>query len=107
MENSRHGSPEGLIEVAGNPAIDQLELSQPYLGLVFTALEHLNYSELSSSFDMTTNGDAVINLSVKGNSRGIERPVHLNYTHQENLMQLYKSTQIGVQLQNKIEAKVQ
>lgn len=99
--------PGGLIEVAGNPAIDQLELSQPYLGLVFTALEHLNYSELSSSFDMTTNGDAVINLSVKGNSRGIERPVHLNYTHQENLMQLYKSTQIGVQLQNKIEAKVQ
>lgn len=99
--------PGGLIEVAGNPAIDRLELSQPYLGLVFTALEHLNYTELASTFDMTPNGDAVLNLGVKGNSRGIERPVHLNYTHQENLIQLYKSTQIGNQLQNKIETKIQ
>jgi len=99
--------PGGLIEVAGNPAMDQLELSQPYLGLVFTALEHLNYSELASTFDMTPNGDAVINIGVKGHSRGVERPVHLNYTHQENLIQLYRSTQIGTQLQNKIETKVQ
>ena len=100
-------APGGLIEVAGNPAMDQLELSQPYLGLVFTALEHLNYTELSSSFDMIPNGDAQINIAVKGNSRDIERPVHLNYSHQENLIQLYKSTQIGNQLQSKIEAKVQ
>lgn len=100
-------APGGLIEVAGNPAMDQLELSQPYLGLVFTALEHLNYSELASTFDMTPSGEAVINIGVKGNSRGIERPVHLNYTHQENLIQLYKSTQISNQLQNKIETKVQ
>ncbi|MGX9460924.1 YdbH domain-containing protein [Shewanella sp. A14] len=100
-------SPGGLIEVAGNPAIDRLELTQPYLELVFTALEHLKYSELSSTFDMTPNGDAVIKIGVKGNSRDVERPVHLNYTHQENLIQLYKSTQIGNQLQNKIETKIQ
>lgn len=100
-------SPGGLIEVAGNPAMDQLALSQPYLELVFTALEHLNYTELASTFDMTPNGDASIYVGVKGKSRDIERPVHLNYDHQENLLQLYKSTQIGNQLQNKIETKVQ
>ncbi|WP_137221096.1 YdbH domain-containing protein [Shewanella sp. MEBiC00475] len=100
-------APGGLIEVAGNPAIDRLELSQPYLELVFTALEHLNYSELASTFDMTPNGDAVINIGVKGNSRGVERPVHLNYTHQENLIQLYRSTQVGNKIQNQIEIKVQ
>ncbi|MGI2169352.1 YdbH domain-containing protein [Shewanella sp. MF05960] len=99
--------PGGLIEVAGNPAMDQLALSQPYLELVFTALEHLNYTELSSTFDMNPNGDAFIHVGVKGKSRDIERPVHLNYDHQENLIQLYKSTQIGNQLQNKIETKVQ
>ena len=100
-------SPGGLIEVAGNPAMDQLELSQPYLEIVFTALEHLNYTELASTFDMNPNGDAFIHVAVKGKSRDIERPVHLNYDHQENLIQLYKSTQIGNQLQNKIETKVQ
>ena len=99
--------PGGLIEVAGNPAMEQLAISQPYLELVFTALEHLNYTELSSTFDMTPNGDAFIYVGVKGKSRDIERPVHLNYDHQENLIQLYKSTQIGNQLQNKIETKVQ
>ncbi len=100
-------APGGLIEVAGNPAMEQLALSQPYLELVFTALEHLNYTELASTFDMTPNGDASIYVGVKGKSRDIERPVHLNYDHQENLIQLYKSTQIGNQLQNKIETKVQ
>jgi hypothetical protein len=100
-------SPGGLIEVAGNPAMDQLQLSQPYLELVFTALEHLNYTELSSTFDMNPNGDAFIHVGVKGKSRDVERPVHLNYNHQENLIQLYKSTQIGNQLQNQIETKVQ
>jgi hypothetical protein len=98
--------PGGLIQVADNPAIEQLKQTQPYLTLVFDALAHLEYQQLSSTFDMQTNGDAQINISVKGKSKDIVRPIHLNYAHEENLIQLYKSTQIGNQLESTIEKSV-
>ncbi|UJF20543.1 YdbH domain-containing protein [Shewanella sp. OMA3-2] len=98
--------PGGLIEVENNEAVEQLKQSQPYLKLVFDALEHLNYQQLSGKFAMRSNGDAQINVAIKGKSRDIARPIHLNYTHEENLIQLYRSTQIGNQLQSNIEKSV-
>ncbi|MCL1067954.1 YdbH domain-containing protein [Shewanella olleyana] len=98
--------PGGLIQVSNNPALEQIRNTQPYLDFVVQALEHLEYSQLSSSFDMEDNGDASLKIQVKGKSQDIERPIHLNYSHEENLFQLYKSTQIGNQLQNDIERSV-
>ncbi len=100
-------SPGGLIAVSGNPAVDQMRLSQPYLEFAFSALEHLEYSQLSSSFDMNTLGDAILKVNVKGRSRGIERPIHLNYSQEENMLQLLRSLQIGDNLQNQIENSIQ
>ncbi|WP_144208623.1 YdbH domain-containing protein [Shewanella donghaensis] len=99
-------TPGGLIQVSDNPALEQLKTTQPYLELVVQALEHLQYSELISTLDMQNNGDASIAIKVKGKSQDIERPIHLNYSHEENLFQLFKSTQIGNQLQNDIERSV-
>lgn len=100
-------SPGGLIAVSGNPAVDQMRLSQPYLEFAFSALEHLEYSQLSSSFDMDTLGNAILKVNVKGRSRGIERPIHLNYSQEENMLQLLRSLQIGDNLQNQIENSIQ
>ncbi|MCG9696816.1 YdbH domain-containing protein [Shewanella sp. Isolate11] len=95
--------PGGLIKVDDNPAVMQMRLSQPYLDFAFSALEELHYSELSSSFDMDKNGDALLKVNVKGRAKDIERPIHLNYTQEENMLQLLKSLQIGDTLQNQIE----
>ncbi|MCL1094702.1 intermembrane phospholipid transport protein YdbH family protein [Shewanella kaireitica] len=100
-------SPGGVIAVSGNPAVDQMRLSQPYLEFAFSALEHLEYSQLSSSFDMDTLGDAILKVNVKGRSKGIERPIHLNYSQEENMLQLLRSLQIGDNLQNQIENSIQ
>jgi hypothetical protein len=99
-------APGGHIQVAGNPAMAELEQMQPHLTLVFTALEDLNYQQLTGNFDMTAKGDANINIMVKGRSEGIERPIHLNYSHEENLLQLYRSLQLTNQLQDNIEQSV-
>ena len=99
-------APGGLIEVSNNPAVDELVASQPHLALVFDALKHLEYSSLAGSFDMGDNGDALINVEVKGRSEGIERPIHLNYSHEENLLQLIRSLTIGDKLQSHIEQSV-
>lgn len=99
-------APGGLIAISGNPAVDQMRQSQPYLDFVFSALEHLEYSQLSSSFDMDQTGDANLLVEVKGRSKGIERPIHLNYSHEENMLQLFRSLQIGNDLQDRIEKSV-
>jgi hypothetical protein len=99
-------APGGQIQVSGNPAMNELEQMQPHLGLVFAALKDLNYQQLYGSFDMTSKGDAKINIMVKGRSEGIERPIHLNYSHEENLLQLYQSLRLSKQLQDNIEQSV-
>lgn len=95
--------PGGLISVSGNPAVEQMRLSQPYLDFAFSTMEHLEYSELASTFDMQPTGDAVLKVNVKGTTKGIERPIHLNYSQEENMLQLLKSLQIGDKLQTQIE----
>ncbi|EHC05617.1 hypothetical protein Sbal625DRAFT_2881 [Shewanella baltica OS625] len=99
-------APGGLIAISGNPAVEQMRQSQPYLDFVFSTLEHLQYSQLSSSFDMDQAGDAKLLVEVKGHSQGVERPIHLNYSHEENMLQLFRSLQIGNDLQDRIEKSV-
>ncbi|WMB74976.1 YdbH domain-containing protein [Shewanella oncorhynchi] len=99
-------APGGLIAISGNPAVEQMRQSQPYLDFVFSTLEHLQYSQLSSSFDMEQAGDAKLLVEVKGRGEGIERPIHLNYSHEENMLQLFRSLQIGNDLQDRIEKSV-
>lgn len=96
-------APGGLITLNGNPAVEQMRTSQPYLDFAFSTLEHLEYSQLSSSFDMAPSGDAILNVNVKGQGKGIERPIHLNYSQEENMLLLLKSLQIGDKLQTQIE----
>ncbi|MBW8183782.1 YdbH domain-containing protein [Shewanella nanhaiensis] len=96
-------APGGLITLSGNPAVDQMRTSQPYLDFAFSTLEHLEYSELASTFDMEPSGDAILNVNVKGHTKGIERPIHLNYSQEENMLLLLKSLQIGDKLQTQIE----
>nr|WP_282446716.1 YdbH domain-containing protein [Shewanella sp. 1CM18E] len=99
-------APGGLIAIGNNPAIEQMRQSQPYLEFAFSTLEHLNYSQLSSTFDMNALGDAILKVNVKGRSRGMERPIHFNYSQEENMLQLLRSLQIGDNLQNQIERAV-
>ncbi|MCG9714248.1 YdbH domain-containing protein [Shewanella insulae] len=96
-------APGGLIKVDDNPAVLQMRLSQPYLDFAFSALEELHYTQLSSSFDMDPKGDALLKVQVKGRAKDIERPIHLNYAQEENMLQLLKSLQIGDRLQTEIE----
>ncbi|MGS0681434.1 YdbH domain-containing protein [Shewanella sp. 125m-7] len=99
-------APGGVIAIGDNPAVDKMRQREPYLEFAFSALEHLNYSELSSTFDMNALGDAILKVHVKGHSRGVERPIHFNYSQEENMLQLLRSLQIGDNLQNQIERAI-
>ena len=100
-------APGGLIKVGNNPAVTQMRAGQPYLDFAFSTLEHLQYSTLASTYDMAPDGEAWLKVEVKGKAEGIERPIHLNYSHEENMLQLLRSLTIGDKLQTQIEASMQ
>ncbi|WP_251767062.1 YdbH domain-containing protein [Shewanella indica] len=100
-------APGGLIKVGNNPAVAQMRAGQPYLDFAFSTLEHLQYSTLASTYDMAPDGEAWLKVEVKGQAEGIERPIHLNYSHEENMLQLLRSLTIGDKLQTQIEASMQ
>nr|WP_025819785.1 YdbH domain-containing protein [Shewanella marina] len=100
-------APGGLIEVTDNPYVTELMQSQPELSFAFNALKHLQYSTLASTFDMDAKGDAILKVKVEGKSKGIERPIVFNYSHQENMLQLLKSLQISDNLQDNLEQSIQ
>lgn len=96
-------APGGLIAVTDNPTVVSLRQSQPHLDFAFNALEHLQYSTLASTFDMQASGEARLKVQIKGRTPGITRPIEFNYNHQENLLQLLQSLQIGNTLQQQLQ----
>ncbi|MFQ6370569.1 YdbH domain-containing protein [Shewanella sp. YIC-542] len=100
-------APGGVIHVGDNPAVLQMRQSQPYLDFVFSTLEELQYREINSTFDMAPDGEALLNMAIKGHGKGVERPIELNYRHEENLLQLLRSLSIGDRLQTQLEASMQ
>ena len=94
--------PGGEIRINGNPAIDQLRLSQPQLEYALNALEWLDYDELTTDIDYRADGLATLAVSIRGRNPDITRPIHFNYSHEENLLQLLKSLRIGDELSEKI-----
>ena len=96
-------APGGLIAVTDNPTVLSLRQSQPHLDFAFNALELLEYSTLARTFDMQPGGEAELKVQIKGRSPGIERPIEFNYNHEENLLQLLQSLQIGNTLQQQLQ----
>ena len=93
----------GIIRVDGNPAVEQLKQAQPALKFALDALKNLQYQHLGSEVTMSPDGETQIKMSIQGKGAGIERPIHFNYQHDENLIQLLRSLRIDTQLSEKIE----
>lgn len=96
----------GLIQIDGNPAIEQLKLSQPELKYALDALKELHFNVLKCDVDMSPDGSTQIKIKIVGTNPNIERPIHFNYLHDENLIQLFRSLQIGNVLNERIEKSI-
>ncbi|WDE10023.1 YdbH domain-containing protein [Thalassomonas haliotis] len=97
---------EGIIKVDGNPAVEQLKQSQPGLKFALDALKKLHYQHLGSEVTMSPDGATEIKMSMQGRNPDIARPIHFNYLHQENLLQLLRSLRIDSQLSEDIEQAI-
>ena len=85
----------GVIQIKDNATIDQLKLTQPQLHYALGLLENLHYDSLHSDVDFRPSGDTKLTINIKGRNPSIERPIEFNYSHEENILQLFRSLRIN------------
>ncbi|MBV7316604.1 YdbH domain-containing protein [Shewanella sp. NIFS-20-20] len=98
--------PGGEISLQDNAKFQQLAASQPQLAFALDVLKQLDYKELSSTFDMDAQGDALLKIHLAGTSPSYNRPIVLNYNQSENMLKLIESLQIGNKLQDQLQQKL-
>jgi len=85
----------GVIQIKDNVTIDQLKLTQPQLRYALELLENLHYDTLHSDVDYKPSGDTKLMINIKGRNPSVERPIEFNYSHEENVLQLFRSLRIN------------
>lgn len=85
----------GIIQIKDNVTIDQLKLTQPQLRYALELLENLHYDRLHSDVDFKPSGETKLLISIKGRNPSVERPIEFNYSHEENILQLFRSLRIN------------
>ena len=85
----------GVIQIKDNVTIDQLKLTQPQLRYALELLENLHYDSLHSDVDYKPSGDTKLTINIKGHNPSVERPIEFNYSHEENVLQLFRSLRIN------------
>jgi len=85
----------GVIQIKDNATIEQLKLTQPQLRYALELLENLHYDTLHSDVDYKPSGDTKLTINIKGRNPSVERPIEFNYSHEENVLQLFRSLRIN------------
>ncbi len=93
----------GVIQIRDNATVEQLKQTQPHLKFAFDVLENLHYDSLHSDLNYHADGQTILKTSIRGRNPDFERPIELNYSHEENVLQLLRSLRIGDSMSKAIE----
>lgn len=96
---------DGQIIYATTP--EERAAANPGLRLTYEALGNFLYSELVSSISMAPDGTSVITMQLKGHNPQFQegRPVNLNITVEQNLLDLFRSLAISSSIEQAISEK--
>lgn len=93
----------GIIQIKDNVTIDQLKLTQPQLRYALELLENLHYDSLHSDVDFQPSGETKLTINIKGRNPSVARPIEFNYSHEENILQLFRSLRINDSLYDALD----
>lgn len=93
----------GIIQIRDNATVEQLKLTQPQLKFALDLLEDLDYHYLHSDVDFQPDGQTKLQIHIKGRNPTVERPIEFNYSHDENVLQLFRSLRINESMYDAIE----
>lgn len=102
----RNGSPV-RIRLADAEALAAFKRANPGLADAADWLSDLEVGRLDATLDMAADGTLVLVATIEGrNAQRGDRPVRLNYRHEENVFQLLQSLRIGSDLGRGIEQRL-
>lgn len=90
--------PGGVLRYLGKPpTADQLGEGGQTVGVVAQALSNYHYTRMELELNYTPDGNAVIQATLQGSNPDFQsgRAINLNLKLEENLLELYRSLQIG------------
>jgi hypothetical protein len=89
----------GNLRILNNPAFDSIKAQQSELAF----LENMNFTQLSSSVKLNSDGWLDLDFSLLGDNPEKNQNLKFNYSHQENILTLLKSLRLANSVQKKIE----
>lgn len=113
LDNDAFSIPEGSMDAETKGTIvysttpEERAAAGAGMRLTYEALDNFFYSELVSTITMKPNGDSVISIKLKGRNPDFQenRPVNLNLTIQQNLLDLFRSLTLSSDIEQAITEK--
>lgn len=113
MKDQKFEIPAGKMDALQNGQIiytttpEERAAANESMRITYEALSNFLYSELISSITMAPDGQSLIRLQLKGTNPSFQegRPVHLNLSVEQNLLDLFRSLSISTNIEEAISEK--
>ena len=113
MKDQKFEIPAGKMDALQNGQIiysttpEERAAANESMRITYEALSNFLYSELVSSITMAPDGQSLIRLQLKGINPSFQegRPVHLNLSVEQNLLDLFRSLSISTNIEEAISEK--
>jgi len=113
MKDQKFEIPAGKMDALQNGQIiytttpEERAAANESMRITYEALSNFLYSELVSSITMAPDGQSLIKLQLKGTNPSFQegRPVHLNLSVEQNLLDLFRSLSISTNIEEAISEK--
>ncbi|ESP92995.1 YdbH domain-containing protein [Pseudoalteromonas luteoviolacea] len=95
----------GLLSIENNASVEALKAQQPSLETAFGMLERLNIEKLSSDVNMSSDGwlDLAVQITGVNEQQAEPQPINFNYTHKENIFQLFRALRLSDEITKEVE----
>lgn len=101
--------PGGKLRYSANEGVHSMAKTNPSVQLLLTAMKDFSYEVLEADVDYSPDGLLKMKVRLEGSNPELEggRPVHLNVTVEDNILQLLRSLRLASEIGGKIGEQLQ
>ncbi|OCQ20611.1 hypothetical protein A7985_16405 [Pseudoalteromonas luteoviolacea] len=93
----------GLLRIENNESVEALKSHQAGIDTAFSLLENLEIEKLSSDVALSPDGWLDLAVEIAGVNEQAKQPINFNYTHSENIFQLFRALRLSDEITNEVE----
>jgi len=93
----------GFLSIENNESVEALKSHQAGIDTAFSLLESLDIEKLSSDVTLSPDGWLDLAVEIAGVNAQAQQPINFNYTHSENIFQLFRALRLSDEITNEVE----